>query len=149
MESVIRAQAAQAVIDKYFDKSFLWGKRDCVHLASRAIIELGHPDPLSGVKHYNTPLGARKAMKAAGVKDFAEHIDNLGFERIGYASALPGDLVGFRGQFHGADEESVALGIAIGNGRIVGYASGVCGFADAVAVQCTHAWRVPVLRGIA
>ena len=146
MELLIRADAVQAVIDRYFDKSFEWGKRDCVHLAAFCIQQLGHTDPLQGVKSYKTPLGAKKAMRAAGVKDFAEHIDAMGFERIGYAMALPGDLVGFPGQFHNSDEESTALGVFIGNGRILGFANGKGDWADADRVV-THAWRIPVLRG--
>lgn len=146
MELLVRAEAAQAVISKYFERPFEWGKRDCAHLAADCIQHLGHPDPLAGIKHYKTALGARKAMRAAGVKCFAEHLDGMGFERIGYASALPGDLVAFPGQFHHADDVELALGVFIGNGRILGFANGRGDWADADRVV-SHAWRVPVLRG--
>lgn len=148
-DTVIRAQAAQATIDKFFSKPLIWGKRDCVRMAAFALMEMGHADQLRGVKSYSTPLGAKRAMKAAGVKDFAAHLDRMGFERIGYASALPGDLVGFPGAFHRADDESLALGVFIDHNRILGFAPGpngaVCGWASADQVV-THAWRVPVLR---
>lgn len=140
---VIRSHAAQGVIDRFYSKPFQWGKRDCVHLAAHALVQLGHPDPLIGVKSYSSPLGAKRAMSKAGVKDFGAYLDAR-FERIGYASALPGDLVGFPGAFHRADDESLALGVYIDHNRILGFTSTSCGWAPADQVV-THAWRVPVL----
>jgi hypothetical protein len=145
MELLIRADAAQAVIDKFFERKYELGKRDCCQMAAFCIQQLGHPDPLKGVKSYKTPLGARKAMRAAGVRDFAEYLDER-FERIGYASALPGDLIGLPGRFHDAEPPSTQLGVFIGNGRIIGFANGIADWADAERVV-SHAWRIPVLRG--
>lgn len=146
-KTVLRANAAQATIDRFFGKPFIWGTNDCVQMAAFIVRQLGHPDPLAGVKPYATMRNARKAMKAAGVEAFDAYLDNR-FQRQGYASALPGDIIGVPGQFQEDGEVSVQLGVAIGQGRVLVFGDPdgnghVCGYHNVNIA--THCWRVPVL----
>lgn len=142
MQLIVRMEAAQATFNKFYGKAFQWGKRDCVHLCSYALQELGYDDPLAEIKHYNTLLGARKAMKRAGVSSFEEYLDRL-FERIAPAMALPSDIIALPSDVDGMS----ALGIAIGEGRVLAYPEGM-GCAFGPHDECTAAWRVPPMRSM-
>lgn len=129
-------EATEKAVAKFHEKPFEWGRRDCVHLAAFVLRELGHPDPLANVGRYTTLLGAKRAMRRAGVKDFADYIDQMGFVRIAPAAALQGDLIGLPGQ-HGM----LALGVSLGQDRVLAFAPNHVASWVSPSV-CTHAWRV-------
>ena len=143
-----RAHAAQSVIDEYYKQPLVWGKSDCAHLAAAVIIKLGHANPFKGIQKYTSETGAFKAMRRAGFTTLAEAVEKLGFESIPPVSALSGDIVGYPGQGFGG----VALGVAIGDGRFLGFAAGPDGqpicdhakIADVAALGTMMAWRVTV-----
>ncbi|TXI01183.1 MAG: hypothetical protein E6Q76_17465 [Rhizobium sp.] len=135
---IVRVNAAQSVIDKFLGQPFQWGSSDCACLAAFSLRQLGYDNPLSGIETYGTYRGAKKAMKRAGITGFADHFEQkLGLERIAPAMALPGDLVLIPGEH--PETFDGALGVAIGQGRILGFANGIGDFApDHI---CTAAWR--------
>lgn len=141
MQLVSRIAAAQATIDRFLETEFQWGANDCAHLAAFAIRSLGHADPLAKIDSYGTRRNALKAMRKAGINSFAEHIEKLGFEPIPPAMALPGDIVGIPAEQDDEAKGWVALGVAIGQDRVLGFADGRCGWAPTHV--CSHAWRVP------
>lgn len=119
---VKRKNAAQATINKFLNQPFVWGSNDCVHLAAHCLVGLGHPDPLEGLAEYDTALGAKRAMTAFGVSRFEDHLDNLGFERIAPARALPCDIWSIPSD----DPTWPALGIFIQHDRVLAFAEGGC-----------------------
>ena len=134
-------EVAQAAVDRFLDKEFVWGKRDCAHLAAFVLVEFGHPDPLSEIKHYDTLLSAKKAFRKAGLKSLEEPLDRMGFARIAPASALPGDIVAIPSD----DPEWCALGVNIGDGRVMAFGNGRgIWWPDSSVVET--AWRVTCLR---
>ncbi|HEY0011552.1 MAG TPA: hypothetical protein VGB79_01720 [Allosphingosinicella sp.] len=138
MNLLARVAAAQSTIDRFLFTPFEWGKADCAHLVGHLLIELGLDDPNAKARNYSTELGARRAMRHLGYADMTDAIDALGFERIPPAAALPGDIVGYPGGEDG--KEWTALGVALGQDRILGFANGR-GEWGPVSV-CTVAWRV-------
>ena len=80
---------------------------------------------------YKTAIGARAALKRMGVTSLAQLMDQQ-FPRIGYARALPGDIV----ELGAADDPKGigALAVYLGNQVILGYhqdVEGVTGNGDA------------------
>lgn len=141
MQLVSRIAAAQATIDRFLDQEFQWGANDCAHLAAFAVRSLGHADPLASVPSYATRRNALKAMRKAGITSFADQLAKLGFEPIPPAFALPGDIVGIPAEEDDEAKGWLALGVAIGQDRVLGFANGRCSWAPTHV--CSHAWRVP------
>ncbi|WCS66503.1 hypothetical protein TMCBR2_gp018 [Caulobacter phage TMCBR2] len=120
-----RAEIAQAAVDRFNLKPFAWGERDCAQLAKFALMRAGHPNPLKGGRSYRGELGAVRALafavQAFGLpknSDLAAVLDAMGLPRIAPAQALPGDIVGL----HGPAPFGVALSIAVGNNKALGFA---------------------------
>jgi hypothetical protein len=153
MELITRQDAAQASIDKFFGRSFEWGKRDCANLANHTLMNLGHRDYLANAKSYKTPLAARRAMKKAGVSDLGLFLDSIPLARIPAASMLPADIIGLPGSWHGGeDADCLALGICIGPSRFLAFGPQGCSFGDVAALPPDTpliAWRSTLLWGAA
>ncbi|MDO1559831.1 hypothetical protein Q0812_10375 [Brevundimonas sp. 2R-24] len=131
-----RVAAAQATINAFLDKTFSWGEYDCARLAGYALKELGRDDPLIPFGSYSTELGAVRALKKQGRANLIEAIEALGLERIAPARALPADIVAMPAD----DDRWVALGVAIGDGRVLAFSpEGQCTWGSLKAA--TAAWR--------
>lgn len=120
-----RAAWAAAAVSRYDHKPFDWGGCDCAHLFKFAVMQAGHPNPLKGTRPYRGEIGAVRAMadcaKVFGLPkgaELAEIIDAMGLQRIAPAAAWPGDIVGL----HGPAPFGVALAIAVGNNKALGFA---------------------------
>jgi len=136
-----RNEAVQSTIDRFHDRDFAWGSHDCAQLVAYHLRALGYADPLANVQTYATRRNALKAMRKAGVKDMASHLEHgLGFEPIPPAMALPGDIVGIPAEEEDAAKGWVTLGVAIGLDRVLAFANGRCGWAPTSVAS--HAWRV-------
>lgn len=116
-----RVAAAQAAFDAYHDKTFIWGKRDCVRLAAYALKRLGYQPGLARGGGYTNELGAVRALKRAGFDSveawMADVVGELELVGIPPAAALPGDIVGF----HMPQFALTGLTIAMSNGRLLGF----------------------------
>lgn len=132
---IARTQAAQAVIDAFHSKPFVWGQTDCLNVAALALKKLGHTAPLMGVAKYSTERGALKAMKQAGHASLADAVDAYGLTRIPPASALPGDIVAYLGDGFGG----YGLGVCLGDDRLLGCANGIVDHAPMSIASI--AWR--------
>jgi len=133
---VQRCLAAQSVLDAWQGHPFAWGTADCAHLASAALVAMGHPDPLAQIAPYASERQARKALKALGYAGLASALDALGLERIAPAHALPADLC-----LLPSESSLDALGVALGEARALAFCEGACQIGDQGIA--TVAWRVP------
>lgn len=136
----MRVKAAQAAVDRYDGRELVWGECDCLRPVALVARMLGRKFPLSRAGRYSSLKGAIAALKRAGFDTLEAAIDDLGFPRIGYASALPGDILALPG----ADSDWIALFVYLGNGRALGFGdrddNEVCGVVQPLTVL--HAWRV-------
>ena len=143
MELIARVIGTQKTSDKWLDQDFKWGTADCGQMVGDHLDSLGFTSPLSKAKPYKTELGARRVMKKLGASSMEDFLDQLGFDRIAPAAALPGDIVGFPGGTD--DHEWTALGIHVGGDKIAGFAAadGENAIVRIGPVSvCTVAWRV-------
>ncbi len=133
----VRADAAQATLNRFRDQPFTWGKNDCARMVAFHLRQLGFKPQLSKAGTYKTALSARRALARAGFANLPDAIDALGLPRIAPAAALVGDIVQLE-----ADSDLGALFVAVGNGRVLGYHEAATG---AVVMQPTGAplaaWR--------
>lgn len=125
-----RQRVAQATFDRVDGKLLKYGETDCMTILRLTVVGMGHPNPLRGVRKYLGEAGAlralRQALADAGLPPeagLADLMDARGFERIAAASVLPGDIVGLPadGPFQ------VAIGMALGNGKVEAFAPGLDG----------------------
>jgi len=122
---------------RFNGKTYKPGTRDCARLAAHAMHKMGVAVPLlKGVK-YTTEAGAAKALKRMGFASLMEAVDALGLKRIGPASTLPGDIVALPTE---AGAFGCGLMVKADNGRVIGFADGVCGVFE--PLKFIAAWRV-------
>lgn len=136
-----RVKAAQAVVDLYDSRELVMGEVDCIRPVMDVMFLLGRDFPVEKVGSYRTEIGAQRVVrKNFGVTSLDAAIDTLGLPRIGYASALPADIVALPGE----DERWPALAIYLGNNRVLGFGDRegrvVCGVMEPLHVL--FAWRV-------
>jgi hypothetical protein len=133
-----RQRAAAACLKRFDGRPFDWKRNDCVRVVRHDLHHLGVGVPFLKGLRYGTPLGARRALKAAGFADLLEGMDATGLPRIGAASALIGDVIAIP-----TDEPEpwgAALTVAVGNGRVFGFLNGTGQVFRPKAF--TAAWRV-------
>lgn len=119
-----RQQAAQATIDRFQGKPLAYGRDDCVRMAVFCLRKLGVKVSLLKAGSYRSELGAARALKRTGFATLAEAVDAQGLPRIAPAAAVTGDILALPIN----DRDEVALAIALGNGRALGFSAetGVC-----------------------
>lgn len=135
-----RVAAAQATLEAFRGKPFRWGRCDCSRIAAAHLRRMGHQVRLPAAGSYGSARGALKALRERGHETLAEALDAMGLERIAPAAALVGDLV-----TGAADEALGALGVMLGNGRMLGFHEHAAGAAVLQKVALSAAWRVPPL----
>lgn len=116
------ARAAQACIDRFSGKAYEPGKRDCAILAAHLLHQYGIKVPAMKGRTYRTEAGAVRALRRTGFATLIEAVDALGLQRIAPAAAKTGDLVGMPCE----GPWGCALAVAVGNGRLLGFHSGIC-----------------------
>ena len=132
----IKVAAAQATLDRFKDVPFAFGSSDCAKLVAFHLRQLGYRPGMSKAGKYTTAVGARAALKRLGVKSIAEKLDAIGLERIAPAAVVAGDIV------QGASgDEFAALGVVLGNGRLVGFHEQAAGAAVLQIIDIAAAWR--------
>ena len=140
MQTMMKRQAAtQACMDRFADKPYAPGVRDCGKLAAHALHKLGRKCPLLTKANHKTEAGAVKYIRKAGFKDLVELMDaTLPDARIPPAAALPGDIIAMA--MPEGDPFGCSLTVALDNGRILGFKDGVCQVL--VPLAYVTAWRV-------
>lgn len=121
---ILRQSAAQATIDRFQGLPLQLGKDDCVRMTIFCLKKLGVKVSLLKIGPYKTEIGAARVLKALGFDSITEAVDALGLPRIAPAMCLPGDIMTLKA----AGSHDVALAVAVGNGRVLGFweAAGVC-----------------------
>ncbi|HEY1750313.1 MAG TPA: hypothetical protein VGG29_03565 [Caulobacteraceae bacterium] len=113
----LRRDAAQATIDVFNNTLFDWGKRDCIRLAAFNLKQLGYKPALARGGYYTSARGALRALKRAGFDTTLEAMDSMRCPRIAPAAALMGDVIAYSHP----SMEMAALGVAVGNGRVLAF----------------------------
>ena len=85
-----RQKALDRTIEKYGQANFSLGSADCVQLARFHLKAMGVKKLPVPAKYTNT-MGARRALKAVGVRNIEQLLDKF-LERITPAAMLPGDV---------------------------------------------------------
>ena len=116
-ELVLRARAAQAVLDTWGDTPLRLGHADCVRMVASHLRLLGWQIKLPRKGGYRTLKSAQKALADAGYASLGAALDAQGLERIPAAYAIVGDIVELESERGGLS----ALTIAMGNGRVAGW----------------------------
>ncbi len=139
-EAIQRRDAAQAAFDRFNGKPFAWGRNDCVRLAAFVLREMKRPVSLVKGGEYHSARGALRALARAGFPSLDAAVDAQGLMRIPPAAALQADLIGLPAE----DGDWIALAVALGNGRILGFAGGVgqVGQPRPEVLRTAFAWRV-------
>ena len=125
MNPLVRRQlAAQMTIDRFQGKPLQLGKNDCARMAVFCLKKLGVKFSLLKIGAYKTEIGAAKVLRDLGFASITDAVDALGLPRIAPAMCLPGDILTLKA----AGSHDVALVVAVGNGRVLGFweAAGVC-----------------------
>lgn len=132
-----RQQAAQATIDRFQGKPLELGKNDCARMTVFCLRKLGVKVSLLKAGTYRTEIGAARVLKGLGFDNLTEAVDALGLPRIAPAMCLPGDVMTLKA----AGSDDVALVVAVGNGRVLGFweAAGVCTVFQ--PLEYVTAWR--------
>lgn len=111
-----RRRAAQACVDRFANKPYEPGKRDCTMMARHCLHKLGLKVPFAKGIRYSTELGGAKALKAAGFTNLIDAVDSLGLQRIPPAAAQAGDLIALP-----TDHALGALAVSLGQGTLLAY----------------------------
>lgn len=123
IELIRRRDIAQAVFDRFAGRPLKWGQDDCVRMAAFNLRKFRRPVSLAKAGTYASARGALKALKRAGFDTLEAAVDAQGLEPIAPAMALPGDLIGLPAE---EDGPWLALTVALGNGRVLGFQGGAC-----------------------
>lgn len=136
LDLVGRVAATQATLDKFKGKPFAWGDADCARMVIQHLKNMGAPIRLAGVGDYKTAIGAKRALGRLGFKTLADALDSHSL-RIPPAAAVVGDVIQGEG-----DDQFGALGVAVGNGRMLGWHEDAAGAVVLQPVRSLAAWRV-------
>lgn len=138
-----RVAATQATVDAFDGRELAWGRCDCLRMFAAHIKRFGYKITLTKYGGYSSLKGAIAALRKTH-KTMEAGIESYGLRRIGYASALPGDILALPGD--GSDW--IAIAIYLGNGRALGFGDmddrEVCGVMQ--PLEIVGAWRVECLK---
>lgn len=139
--SLLQRHAVTAeTLKRWQGREFAWGTADCARLAACHLRRAGHQPPLNRSGQWRTALGAARALQRAGFANLADALDAVPLLRIAPAAAMQGDIVALP-----SEDRFEALGIVLGNGRVLSWIGGDAapGCAVLQPVQPpAMAWRV-------
>ncbi len=138
-DMIARRDAAQAAVDAFREAPLVWGKADCVRLCAMPARLLGHKVGLLKGGRYTTEVAAKRALAKAGFANLEKAADAL-FPQIAPAMALVADIVAVEGD----GDWDLALMVALGNGRVLGFHEGFCRVLQ--PLKPLKAWRVDPCR---
>ncbi len=133
-----RQQAAQATVDRFLGKPLSYGKDDCARMAVFCLKQMGVKVSLLKAGSYSSPRGAARVLKSLGHDSLSSAVDAIGLPRIAPAMCLAGDIMALPAD----DNGSVALAVAVGNGRALAFWGGADGTCAIIQpLEYSHAWR--------
>ena len=133
---ILRRNAAQATLLRFEGQPFAWGRFDCAKMLAFHLRAMNLSPASAKAGSYSTAIGARRALGRIGAKSLAELLD-VRFARIAPAAALIGDIVSLP-----STGKLDAIGIALGNGRLLSYHEDAVGAIVVQPVQMLAAWRI-------
>lgn len=136
-----RVDAAQATVDRFQGKPFKLGRFDCAQMVAFHLRRIGRPVKVQKAGTYHSALGAKKALKRLGFDNLTQVADAT-FPRIPWAAALAGDIVEIPQDDAGGGEGIGALGVVVGNGRVLVYHPDAAGAVVGELKEANAAWRV-------
>ena len=119
MDLIARHRVTAETVKRWQGRAFAWGKADCVRLVVCHLGRCGLPSPLGKAGTWGSAVGAAKALQRMGHASVADALDALGLPRITPARAMVGDIVALPSEDH-----FDALGIVLGNGRVLAWIGG-------------------------
>lgn len=134
-----RVAIAQATLDAVKDKPFRLGRNDCARMTAAHLRQMGYQVKLPASGSYASLRGAVKALAERGYASLVEALDDMTFERVAPAAALPGDIVALP-----AASPIGCLAVVLSNGRACGFFEDAVGAVVIQPVEYEAAWRVPV-----
>jgi len=137
IDLVKRRDATNKTAIKYRLKPFSWKEaRTCLHMLRTHMRNMGRKPP--PIPAFQSPVGARRALKDAGFVSLEELIDSL-LEPIPPAAMIIGDVAVLRG-----GEGFGAIVISAGGGKVLGYSDEHLdqGLMNIIPLKIEAAWRV-------
>ena len=135
IEIVKRTVLTEKTKDRFYGKPFAWGTSDCARMVAFHARAFGWKTPKVG--SYRSEASALKYLKELGFSNIAELVSSHGLKEIAPARVLIGDIVTFE-----STSETGALGIAIGNGNMLGFHDSVEGGAILSMASIEKAWSI-------
>lgn len=123
-DRIRRAAAADACFKRFHGKTYEPGKRDCVKLATHAMIKMGHGSGLMKGLTYATEAQGYRLLRKAGFNTLVDALDARGFPRIAPAMARQGDIIAM--ETEGGNPFGAALTVAMPDQTILGFSGGIC-----------------------
>ena len=111
-----RERAAAACRQRFHEKPYKPGTRDCPLLGLHALRKVGVSVPWAKGLKWKTEAEGLRAMKALGFKNLIEAVDSLGLPRIPPAMALAADLIALP-----TTHQIGALAVSMGNGNLLAF----------------------------
>lgn len=134
-----RQKAVQACMDRFADKPFEPGVRDCGKLAAHVLHGMGRKAKLLNGWRGKSWGSAVRYIEAKGFGSLVELVDAMGLERIAPAAALPGDLIAMPTDAEGF---GCSLSVALDNGRVLGLNTATGLIEPMIPHIFVCAWRV-------
>lgn len=138
-----RVRLTQATLTHFQGADLVWGKTDCLRMFAFHVRQFGYPVSLAKYGSYSSLKGAIASLRKTH-KTMQAGVESYGLLPIGYASAMPGDILALPGD----GSEWVALAIYVGNGRCLAFGDmddrEVCDVMQ--PFEILGAWRVEWLK---
>lgn len=133
---ILRRDAAQATLARFEGEPFAWGQFDCAKMLAFHLRQMNLSPATAKAGRYTSAIGARRALTRIGARSLADLLDRR-FARIAPAAALIGDVVALP-----STGRLDAIGIALGNGRLLSYHEDAAGAVVVQPVEMLAAWRI-------
>ena len=136
---LVRANAAQACIDRFSGRALSWGKVDCAQVVLHNLRQLGISTAAWKGLDYKSEIGAAKALRARGFDGLIPAMDALSdvFE-CAPSMAAAGDVVGMETD---GDLWDCALVVRVSPKHVIGLADGIVTAMKVDLSRAVKAWR--------
>lgn len=131
-----RGAAVEACIKRFIDKPYAPGKRDDVLMAAHLLHHLGVAVPILKGCEWKCEVSGIRLLKRKGFSSLHDAVDSLGLQRIGWGSAMTGDLIALPSTCGVG-----ALAVHTGNGTMLTFLDGHDGAVIARINDALFAWR--------
>lgn len=133
-----RFNAAEACVARFDRRAYAPGKRDCVKLATHALMKMGHGSGVLKGLTYRTEAEGFRHMRRAGFTDLIDAMDAKGLPEIAPVMAWQGDVVALKSE----DDTrfGCALAVMLSDGQVLSFVNGWGHIF--VPTQIEKAWRL-------